>query len=1182
MGLGGIKLADYADPRAVSRGVGIAASAKAVTARTVRRADDVAVIAARVASASGIADYFDTSVMFGDYESRIVDYECTCPAIARFDGLCKHCVALVTAYFTQPRSFEDASASRPTAPAVRRTSEALARCLAEGKGDSAGGAGVVAAAVAGAPLSLGVVPGSVRLAVHLTCDGRAWSLRLDAEGPRGTYVVRDVEAFARRVQRGEHYAYGKKLAFVHDLTAFDEPSRAVARKMAELFPDEHLFGGSTFRFTAAGKREVRLREAEVAALLDGMGTGSFTLERRVGGGVGGGAGVAAGHGGMSGSAGEVPAGRAGAAIEGAAVVPDGAAVVPSLWRIDDDAPALSLGFQPTEGGYDVRLSQDVLVVRGLERTFVLADGVAAGMTGAKARAFALLHEAELEGGSGAFIAEGDAAAFCQRILPALEEAVDVRLPAEWETLRPVAGTLAFYFDKTGKKEGALIRLTVKAFYGEREVVLASPADSPEEPELRPASQQPFRDQALEDAGITLAAQFFDGSMTLPLRQAELAGELLYGGLAQFRAAGDVFTTPAFDRLIVDAPPRVQLGLSLAANLIQMDVRESDLSRDELAAMLGAYRRRKRFHRMSDGRIAALAAGDVAKLAEMTRDLGVSVDELLNGGAEVPTYQAFYLDREYADAVRDTALSDYLRRLDEPVAAAPAPAGLGAVLRPYQVEGFRWLSRLADLGFGGILADEMGLGKTLQTIALVKSLRDAGKLAGPVLIACPASLVFNWTDEFARFAPDVAVAPLEGTRHQRELLVARAGAGACGEGRRVGAAALAGLSEAADSDAPVPEVIVASYDRVRIDAPFLRPVAWGMVVLDEAQRIKNHATKTTRAVKRLRAPLRFALTGTPIENRLSELWSIFDFLMPGLLGSYERFRERYELGILGEDEEAAARLRALVEPFLLRRRKADVLTDLPAKCENVRYVPLGPEQRRLYDGAEQRLREDLNAQKRQNSSRANRRGHLAEAEKSSVEVLAELTRLRQIALDPTLVFENYKGGAEKLGAIMELVEEAVDAGRKVLVFSQFTSYLDVLAAELDRRGCKHFVITGATPKQQRVSLVNEFNVDETPVFLVSLKAGGTGLNLTGASVVIHADPWWNAAATDQATDRAHRIGQRREVEVYKVVAKGTIEERIVALQQAKRDLADSVVAASGGEALAGLTRDRLAELLGCDA
>lgn len=1141
MGLGGIKLADYADPRAVSRGVGLAASAKAVADRTVRRDDDTTIISAQVASASGIADYFETSVMFGDFESRIVDYECTCPAIARFDGLCKHCVALVTTYFTQPRSFRDVGANRAASRSQRTTSEALARCLAQGATAPAG----AASRGAGLPV-LGVAPGSVHLTPHLAFDGRLWSLRLDAEGPQGTYVVRDLEALAHRVQRGEYFSYGKKLAFAHRLEAFDGPSRAVARTLAEVFPDERLFGGSTFR-AAAGKREVRLREAELADMLDAMGErASFILERSDGG---------------------------------------AAAPAPTPWTIAEDIPAASLEFLPSEGGYDLRLSKEVLVVRGLEVAFVLADGIAARTTAADARAFSFLQDAGLAAGQRAFIAEHDAEAFCRRALPVLEETLSVELPEVWEALRPVAGTLAFYFDVTGKKEAALIRLTVKAFYGEREVVLESPADSAEEPELRPASSQAFRDQDLEDAGVAVAAQFFDGSCTLPLRQTELAGELLYGGLAQFRAVGEVFTTPAFDRLIMERPPRVSLGLSLRANLIQMDVRESDLSADELRAMLSAYRRRRRFHRLSDGRIAALGEGDVAVLGDMMRDLGVSADALLGGGAELPTYQAFYLDREYGDAVRDRAFEDYLRCLDGSPAPAEAPASLAGTLRPYQVEGFRWLARLASLGFGGILADEMGLGKTLQMIALVKSLRDSGQLGGPVLVACPASLVFNWADEFARFAPDVPVCALEGSRAHREVLLFRATQG-IDEGRVLGCgddagedARTAGERIAGASSADVPCVIVASYDRVRIDGAQLARVEWGLVVLDEAQYIKNHATKTTRAVKRLRAPLRFALTGTPVENRLSELWSIFDFLMPGFLGSYERFRERYELGIIGEDEEAAARLRALIEPFVLRRRKADVLTDLPAKFESIRYVPLSREQRRLYDGAEQRLREDLNAQKRQNASRANRRGHIPDAEKSAVEVLAELTRLRQIALDPSLVFENYKGGAEKLGAIMELVDEAADAGRKVLVFSQFTSYLDVLSAELDRRGIAHFTITGATPKRERVRLVNQFNDDETPVFLVSLKAGGTGLNLTGASVVVHADPWWNAAATDQATDRAHRIGQSREVDVYKVVAKGTIEERIVALQEAKRDLADSVIAATGGEALSRLTRERLAELLG---
>lgn len=1150
MGLGGIKLAEYADPRAVSRGVGIAANAASIVDRRVRRSDDVSVVTGRVASASGIADYFNVDVVFADFESRIIDYDCDCPAAARFNGMCKHCVALTVVYFAQPKSFEEIGDGRAAVSPGRTTSEALAQCLAA-RSD--------ATPVRVGALAVDAAAGTVHLAVHLAYDGRFWSMDLTVEGPRGTYVVRDLEAFAHRVQRGEHFSYGKKLAFAHRLEAFDGPSRAVARKVAELFPDERLFGGSMFR-TAGSKRAVRLREAELAGMLGAMGEGaSFMLERRD---------------------------------------RDAAAPAPARWVIAEDTPALSLEFAPAEGGYDLRLSEPVLVVRGLEEAFVLSDGAAARATGADARAFAFLREAGLteEGanagvsagagaGGGVFVAERDAEAFCRRALPVLEETIDVELPETWEALRPVAGTLAFYFDVTGKKEAALIRLVVKAFYGEREVVLESPADFAEEPELRPASSQAFRDQDLEDAGVAVAAQFFDGSMTLPLRQTELAGDLLYGGLVQFRALGEVFTTPAFDRLIVERPPRVSLGLSLRANLIQMDVRESDLSADELRAMLSAYRRRKRFHRMSDGRIAALGEGDVAALGDMMRDLGVSADELLDGGAELPTYQAFYLDREYGDAVRDRAFEDYLRCLDGPGELVAAPASLADTLRPYQVEGFRWLARLASLGFGGILADEMGLGKTLQMIALVKSLRDSGQLGGPVLVACPASLVFNWADEFARFAPDVPVCVLEGSRAHREALLFRATQG-IDEGRVLGCgddagedARTTGERIAGASSADVPCVIVASYDRVRIDGAQLARVEWGLVVLDEAQYIKNHATKTTRAVKRLRSRLRFALTGTPIENRLSELWSIFDFLMPGFLGSYERFRERYELGIVGEDEEAAARLRALIEPFLLRRRKTEVLTDLPAKLESIRYVPLSREQRRLYDGAEQRLREDLNAQKRQNASRANRRGHIPDAEKSAVEVLAELTRLRQIALDPSLVFENYKGGAEKLGAIMELVDEAADAGRKVLVFSQFTSYLDVLSAELDRRGIAHFTITGATPKRERVRLVNQFNDDETPVFLVSLKAGGTGLNLTGASVVVHADPWWNAAATDQATDRAHRIGQSREVDVYKVVAKGTIEERIVALQEAKRDLADSVIAATNGEALAGLTRERLAELLG---
>jgi SNF2 family DNA or RNA helicase len=474
------------------------------------------------------------------------------------------------------------------------------------------------------------------------------------------------------------------------------------------------------------------------------------------------------------------------------------------------------------------------------------------------------------------------------------------------------------------------------------------------------------------------------------------------------------------------------------------------------------------------------------------------------------------------------------------------------MREYQIEGYKWLCMLNSVDFGGILADEMGLGKTLQMIAFLLAQKNAGELTAnnPALIVCPASLVYNWQTEFARFAPDMRVVAIDGTKAERRVLFAD----------------------------PAAEVYVCSYDIVRIDLEDFSERSLSYAVLDEAQYIKNHTTKTTRAIKRLTAKHRFALTGTPIENRLSEVWSIFDFLMPGFMGTYESFRKRYEADVIGGDEHAIARLHSLVSPFIMRRLKASVLADLPEKMDSTVYVHMPETQRKLYDASEQQLRETLNVQKKKSGSRGVRRG-TAPSEKSKIEVLAEITRLRQIALDPCLVFENYKGDAAKADAILELVTQAAESGRKALVFSQFTSYLEILAEKLSKEGRDFYTITGATPKRERVRLVEAFNTDDVGVFLVSLKAGGTGLNLIGASVVIHADPWWNSAAMNQATDRAHRIGQTRDVDVYKVIAKGTIEERILDLQQRKSDLADAIISESEGIALSSLSTDDLLSLLG---
>ena len=362
----------------------------------------------------------------------------------------------------------------------------------------------------------------------------------------------------------------------------------------------------------------------------------------------------------------------------------------------------------------------------------------------------------------------------------------------------------------------------------------------------------------------------------------------------------------------------------------------------------------------------------------------------------------------------------------------------------------------------------------------------------------------------------------------------------------------------------------SYDLLKRDIPLYEHKEFRYQILDEAQYIKNHATQNARAVKAVHSRQRFALTGTPIENRLSELWSIFDYLMPGFLYSYSRFRERLEVPIVKNGDSAALeRLSRMTSPFILRRLKKDVLKELPEKTETVLYSTMEEEQRKVYAAnvvlARQKLSEDISSKQ------------AGDGEKNKMAVLALLTRLRQICCDPGLCYENYSGGSAKLEGCMELLKEAAAAGHKVLLFSQFTSMLAILEERLKKEGLRFFTLQGSTPKEKRAAMVDSFNTDETNVFLISLKAGGTGLNLTGADVVIHYDPWWNLSAQNQATDRAHRIGQKNSVQVYKLIAKDTIEEKIQQLQESKKELADAVIRQGDG-VITSLTPEQLLDML----
>lgn len=363
-----------------------------------------------------------------------------------------------------------------------------------------------------------------------------------------------------------------------------------------------------------------------------------------------------------------------------------------------------------------------------------------------------------------------------------------------------------------------------------------------------------------------------------------------------------------------------------------------------------------------------------------------------------------------------------------------------------------------------------------------------------------------------------------------------------------------------------DALVTSYDLLKRDIDEYEGKQFSYQIIDEAQYIKNQTTAAAKAVKVVNSQVRYALTGTPIENRLSELWSIFDFLMPGFLFSYENFRKDYEAPITREqDEEATVQLRRMVSPFILRRLKKDVLKDLPDKLEEVQYAHMEETQRHVYEGQVVRMREKLEKQTDESY------------QKSKLQVLAELTKIRQICCDPSLLFENYHGESAKRLACMELIASAIEGGHRMLVFSQFTSMLELLEQDLDADKIPYYKITGATPKEERMRLVKAFNEGDTPVFLISLKAGGTGLNLTGADVVIHYDPWWNQAVQNQATDRAHRIGQEKVVSVYRLIVKDSIEEKILQMQETKANLADEILSGEMG-GLTGLTRDELMALL----
>lgn len=465
---------------------------------------------------------------------------------------------------------------------------------------------------------------------------------------------------------------------------------------------------------------------------------------------------------------------------------------------------------------------------------------------------------------------------------------------------------------------------------------------------------------------------------------------------------------------------------------------------------------------------------------------------------------------------------------------PVPAGLQAELRDYQVEGYRWLARLARWGVGGVLADDMGLGKTVQTLGVLLD-RSSG---GPGLIVAPTSVGDNWVREVGRFAPDLTAHSYR--EHDRQRLIDAAGPG---------------------------DLVVVSYQLLQRDAKRFASRSWHTLVLDEAQFIKNAATKTSQAVRAIPADWRIGLSGTPLENHLGELWSLFRAISPGLLGSWERFRTRFAEPIQRhKDAQQQQSLADLVRPFILRRTKATVLTELPERTEVTLLAEMPADERKRYETARLSAIAELTDPGADDQAAGDRR----------LRTLAWLTKLRQLACHPRLVDKSWRKGSAKLQLFIDTVHDLLEGNHRALVFSQFVKHLDLVRAALDERDISYQYLDGSTPAAERQRRVDAFQAGEGDLFLISLKAGGTGLNLTAANYVLHLDPWWNPAVEDQATDRAHRLGQDRAVTVYRLVSKGTIEEQIIELHANKRELVASVL--SGTDEAARLDTDDLIQLI----
>lgn len=1034
------------------------------------------------------------SMYYDEKSQEIYDYQCECPAHHQYRGMCKHCVALALSFSDSKES------SRPGLEGIKKGSEVFSWNTAVASKKTVTSKEITNLIFHSSMESKlkylqPEITGTIDLIPTLYRTYWGWSVDFKI-GAAHKYIVKDVNKLLALIDRREEFSYGMKLKFIHDYSAFTRNAQKIIeflRKYMKTYKSNAGKGGYMYM---PAVREIELSSEALTGFLHIMCGKQIAMANSI--------------------------------------------IDSRFITVIGSNPVLRTSLEKARkgNGYTMKLpalesigDADALFVRILDRIYECDKEFSGKMQ-------SICYICDYFDEKSYDINESDMASFCSTVLPNLRKYTEFKCEEDLSEYIPQEAVIKIYLDKSGEK----LTCRLNADYGTETYNILSKLNM----------KVAFRDIEKESHALYKAMQYFDEKEAEALlfveeTREEKVYDLVMTGIEELREVGEVYVSEAFKRLRINSAPKISVGVSINAGLLELNIDTGEFPQGELEGILLNYRAKKKYYRLKNGEFVSLEDNSLAVLSEMADTLSIRNKDIVKGNIQLPKYRAIYVEQllketdvsnievrrnsEFKTIIRDIKSfddSDY-----------EVPETLDAIMKKYQKTGYRWLRTIDRLGFGGILADDMGLGKSIQVIAYLVSrkLETADKVTS--LIVCPASLIYNWENEINKFGEQLDTLIVAGNTSERRQ----------------------NIRTCMNYD-----VVVTSYDLLKRDVEEYKSLKFYAMIIDEAQCIKNHTTLAAKAVKMVPAQVKFALTGTPIENRLSELWSIFDFLMPGLLYSYQKFKKDYEINIIqNSDEDTVKKLQRIIKPFIMRRIKQDVLKEIPDKNEEIIYSKLSGEQEKLYYANLQLISKGL----KQKSD--------ADFNTEKLKILAAITRLRQICCAPALVYENYKGESAKMDTCLELIQNAIEGGHKILLFSQFTSIFDLLEPRLKKDRISFYRLDGSTNKIKRAQMVDDFNEDETPLFLISLKAGGTGLNLTSASIVIHFDPWWNIAAQNQATDRTHRIGQTKVVSVFKLIAKNTIEEKILKLQEAKQELSDQIIN-GGGASMATLTKADFEQLL----